>query len=289
MKRLIMICLMGWMCLAALMAQEATHDIKGVVTDKQQQPIVGALVTVQGTEISTVTDIDGKFLLREVPVSAKLLVVESIGMETEEWEINTPIQVAPKRRKLSFVASAGAVMSRYTVNGGSFKMGYEFGLGIEVRMSKRMAFRPMLQLTTRGTVYKLNEEGFDFKETWSPVMLDLPMYFVSRYKLAYKTNLVFSFGPVLSYGFGGKVKIEENGEEWKGNIYSDDYEYTYGGKHALLFPFSFGVAYGLGIEYKKLMIGAWGKNMALPTDDEGISMDPLEHNWALTFGVAYRF
>ena len=101
---------MGWLSLAALMAQVATHDIKGVVTDKKQFPVVGALVTVQGTDISTVTDIDGKFLLREVPVTAKLLLVESIGMETEEWEINTPIQVTPKNKKLSLVISAGAVM-----------------------------------------------------------------------------------------------------------------------------------------------------------------------------------
>lgn len=274
-----------------LMAQEATHDIKGVVTDKKALPIVGALVSVEGTDISTLTDIDGKFLLREVPVSARKLLVESIGMEPEEWEIGTPIQVTSKRKKLSFVASAGMTMSRYTANGGDFKTGYEVGVGIEVRMSKRMAFRPMLQLTSRGTVYETSQPGLDYKETWNPVMLDLPMYFVSRYKLAYKTNLVFSFGPVLSYGLGGKVKTESNGEKEEYNIYKKehDYYYSYGGKHSLLHPFSFGFAYGLGVEYKQWMVGAWGKNMALPSDDEGIEMETAEHNWALTFGIAYRF
>ena len=59
------------------MAQQ-THDIKGVVTDKRNEPIVGALVTAEGTDISSITDIDGKFLLKDVPVSAKKVIVESI-------------------------------------------------------------------------------------------------------------------------------------------------------------------------------------------------------------------
>lgn len=42
--------------LTTLMAQQ-THDIKGVVTDKRNEPIVGALVTAEGTDISSITDI----------------------------------------------------------------------------------------------------------------------------------------------------------------------------------------------------------------------------------------
>lgn len=278
---------MGWLSFAMLMAQEVTHDIKGVVTDKRQQPIVGALVTVEGTTISTVTDLDGKFLLREVPVSSKRLVVESIGMETEEWEINTPIQVTPKRKKLSFVASAGMVMSQYTALGGDAKWGYEVGLGIETRRSKHWAFRLMLQLTNRGTVYNYNKDGLDYKETWNPMMLDMPMYFMRRWKLAQKTNLVFAFGPALSFGLGGKVKAETNGKEEEYEIYGKKYDSYYAGdgKYALLLRWGTGVAYGLGVEYKKWMIGAWGKNMALIPDDA----DDAEHNFALTFGVSYRF
>ena len=84
--------------LTTLMAQQ-THDIKGVVTDKRNEPIVGALVTAEGTDISSITDIDGKFLLRDVPVDAKKVIVESIGMETTDAKIDRPIMMAarPKR------------------------------------------------------------------------------------------------------------------------------------------------------------------------------------------------
>ena len=72
-----MICLAAWLGTSSLMAQEVetdtvatrtennevvTHDIKGIVKDRQGRPIVGALVRVVRTDISVVTDIDGRFL-----------------------------------------------------------------------------------------------------------------------------------------------------------------------------------------------------------------------------------
>lgn len=36
------------------------------------------------------------------------------------------------------------------------------------------------------------------------------------------------------------------------------------------------------------MIGVTGKNMALPIDNYGMTLDDGEHNWSLTFGVSYR-
>lgn len=295
MKRIIMACLLAWLGMVALTAQEVktervddTHDVKGVVTDYKERPVVGALVRVEGTDISTVTDIDGKFLLREVPMGDYKIVVESVGMETAEWETETPIQLPKRRTHYSFVVSAGMNISRYTVNGGSFKPGYEVGIGVDMRYSKHGSFCPMVQLTSRGSVY---ESGI-YKETWNPMMLDFPLFFRWRYKLAYKTNLVMSLGPVLSWGFSGKVTRNVDGEETELNIYKKEHEYENyyddARHHSLLYPFSFGVAYGLGVEYKRLMIGVTGKNMALPVDDYGMTLDDGEHNWSLTFGVSYR-
>ena len=155
MKHILMLCLAAWLGTASLTAQEVvadtvatgmeegvlTHDIKGVVTDKDGQPVVGALVTLRDYEdkprlfkkyeeygISAITDVDGKFFLEDVSVTAKYIVVESVGMGTEVREINKPLSVDTKRKKLTFVVQAGVSMSRYTVNGGSFKTGYEVGV-----------------------------------------------------------------------------------------------------------------------------------------------------------------
>ena len=67
MKRII-IGMIACICAITVMAQVQTHDVKGVVFDRRQQPIVGALVTAKGTNISTITDVDGKFLLQDTPV-----------------------------------------------------------------------------------------------------------------------------------------------------------------------------------------------------------------------------
>ena len=67
MKRII-IGVIACICAITVMAQVQTHDVKGIVFDRKQQPIVGALVTAKGTNISTITDVDGKFFLQEVPL-----------------------------------------------------------------------------------------------------------------------------------------------------------------------------------------------------------------------------
>ena len=172
MKRII-IGMIACICAITVMAQVQTHDVKGVVFDRRQQPIVGALVTAKGTNISTITDVDGKFLLQEVPLSVKKVVVTSIGMETREVDLNVPVQLTGKRKKVSFVAHAGLSMSKYTIYGSDFKVGYEFGLGIEVRMSKRWAFQPTLQICNHGAEFNAERYGVKYQEracVWGRMM-----------------------------------------------------------------------------------------------------------------------
>ncbi len=61
-------------------AQDIT--VKGVVTDKRQEPLIGANVRVSGTTTGTVTDIDGNFTI-SCPSGSKL-EVSYIGYVTQE-------------------------------------------------------------------------------------------------------------------------------------------------------------------------------------------------------------
>ena len=58
-----------------------TRTVKGnVIAEDDGQPVIGAFVTVQGqTKIGTLTDLDGNFVLDNVPKSAKNLVISSMG------------------------------------------------------------------------------------------------------------------------------------------------------------------------------------------------------------------
>jgi TonB-linked SusC/RagA family outer membrane protein len=71
--------------------------ITGVVTSEEDGlPVVGASVLVKGTTVGTVTDMDGKFALNNVPSSAKTLVVSFIGMQTQEVGIKPQLKIILK-------------------------------------------------------------------------------------------------------------------------------------------------------------------------------------------------
>ena len=60
-----------------------------VISEEDGLPVVGASILVKGTTVGTVTDMDGKFTLSNVPSSAKTLVVSFIGMATQEVSYKT--------------------------------------------------------------------------------------------------------------------------------------------------------------------------------------------------------
>jgi len=64
-------------------SSQQTKVLTGVVTDSSGEPVIGANVFVKGTTNGTITDIDGKYTLSDVPENA-ILVFSFIGMETEE-------------------------------------------------------------------------------------------------------------------------------------------------------------------------------------------------------------
>ena len=61
--------------------------INGTVTDSEGQPLPGATITVQGTTIGTVTDIDGKYSLK-VPDGA-ILIFSYVGFESQTRTVDT--------------------------------------------------------------------------------------------------------------------------------------------------------------------------------------------------------
>lgn len=71
-----------------------TSKVTGVVISEEDgQPVVGASVLVKGTTVGTVTDLDGRFTLPNVPGSAKVLVVSYIGMKTSEVAIKPVLKI----------------------------------------------------------------------------------------------------------------------------------------------------------------------------------------------------
>ena len=75
-----------------------TKTVRGtVIGEDDGQPVVGAFVTVEGaSKIGTLTDLDGNFELKNVPQSAKNLVVSFMGYQDEKVPVADNVKVTLK-------------------------------------------------------------------------------------------------------------------------------------------------------------------------------------------------
>lgn len=93
MKRKLML-LMTFLFIGIGLVTAQVSKVTGVVTSEEDGlPVVGASVLVKGTTVGTVTDMDGKFTLTNVPSSAKTLVISFIGMKSQELSIKSEMKV----------------------------------------------------------------------------------------------------------------------------------------------------------------------------------------------------
>ena len=97
-----------------LVTAQVTKVTGTVISEEDGLPVVGASILVKGTTVGTVTDMDGKFTLSNVPSSAKTLVVSFIGMATQEVAIKQTVNITLK--------SDAEVLEEVVVTGyGNFK------------------------------------------------------------------------------------------------------------------------------------------------------------------------
>lgn len=78
--------------LVSAVTMVAQRTVTGKVADSNGDPLIGANVMVQGTEIGTVTDIDGMFSL-EVPNANNALVVSYVGFQDQVIDVSTTANV----------------------------------------------------------------------------------------------------------------------------------------------------------------------------------------------------
>lgn len=69
-------------------AQES-KTVKGVVTDPDSEPIIGATVIIKGTTIGTVTDANGEFSINIPASENNTLVISFLGMLTAEIDVSS--------------------------------------------------------------------------------------------------------------------------------------------------------------------------------------------------------
>lgn len=101
-----------------------TLDVRGTVHDASGNPVIGASVSVKGGKAGTVTDVNGKFTIKGVKATDRL-VFTYIGMETQEVKVKNNLNITMhddntqldevmvvafgKQKRSSFTGSAAVV------------------------------------------------------------------------------------------------------------------------------------------------------------------------------------
>ena len=96
MKRKLMLLLTCLFIGIGLVTAQVTKVTGLVISEEDGLPVVGASVLVKGTTVGTVTDMDGKFMLSNIPSSAKTIVVSFIGMQSQELHIKANMNITLK-------------------------------------------------------------------------------------------------------------------------------------------------------------------------------------------------
>ena len=210
------------MCLCAFTVMAQERIVSGVVYNKEDnQPMVGAEVTVDGTSLTTVTDIDGRFSFTNVPADARAVKIASIGMVTMRARIpkeeGKEIQVVMEsvERKFSPFIKAGVLLSSGTTSDfeGDFKggIGFTAGIGASIYLTRYFSLTPSINILQRP----FSIDGVDAK----PVYLQLPLLVENKLWLkrrGYGNRLLFNYGPYIAYGIAGEADnqklFSKNGE-----------------------------------------------------------------------------
>ena len=92
-KSLLLFCLCMFLaCTEWIQAQNT--DVSGIVVYAEDgEPVIGANVQVKGTQQGTITDIDGKFQLKGISLSAKLHITY-VGLKPQEVKAKPNLRVA---------------------------------------------------------------------------------------------------------------------------------------------------------------------------------------------------
>ncbi|MDE5846987.1 MAG: SusC/RagA family TonB-linked outer membrane protein, partial [Muribaculaceae bacterium] len=117
MKRLLSLMAVLTAVIASALGQRTASGYVYSVSD--DQPVIGATVLVKGTTVGTSTDLDGNFILNNIPANATKLVISYVGMHTQEVAIGEDLKIgllsdSQQLDDLMVVAYGTAKKSEYT-------------------------------------------------------------------------------------------------------------------------------------------------------------------------------
>lgn len=86
--------LMALLMLYAINLPAQVRHVEGQVFGLEDgQPVIGASIIVEGTDIATISDIDGSFVLDKLPANCQKITVSYVGYETQSLDITAHMKI----------------------------------------------------------------------------------------------------------------------------------------------------------------------------------------------------
>lgn len=271
-----------------IMAQ--TPEVSGTILFKKDgQPVVGALVSVLGTNLSTITDVDGHFTLKDIPEKALRIRVKYIGMQPKDVKIRPVMNISLDfEKKVAFFIQAGVGASGYNLSGDSDEDSHLYiqgGIGINYNFSTYFSLQPSVNVVTKGC-RNISRSNPDAQEELSvnPIYLEVPVLIAARFIISDFGKLIFSAGPYAAIGIAGKGKYTD---KWDGSSRKFD---LFSGEDALLERFDAGVQAGFAYEINHVSFSyTFGYGLLKPFKEWDKEWGKTPHNFNNSFGLKYIF
>ena len=145
---------------------------------------------------------------------------------------------------------------------------------------------PLMQsLYVQSGLYFMNKGGKeteeeDYKVTYSPMYLEIPVLASYRYDFGSTAQLQIHVGPYFAYGVGGKVKMEHDGEEE-----SDDFFHENSAK-----KFDCGLQFGAGVTFASHYYLGFAYDLGLSniSKNSGDSDGKIKNrSWMISLGYTF--
>jgi len=154
--------------------------------------------------------------------------------------------------QLSFNAKVDMKVGNYSSSCYDAKIGFKAGMGMEYAFTDIWSLQPSLMLSTKGSKQKIDlivVEGHSIKNaTWTNnhIYLELPIMAAARLPVTINLDIVFSAGPYIAYGIGGKMGM-------KPEIPGESQYNTFGGEGYK--RFDAGLGFGIAGEFYNIIVG----------------------------------
>lgn len=270
-------------------------EVSGTILFKKDgQPVVGALVSVLGTNLSTITDVEGRFTLKDIPEKAQRIRVKYIGMQPKDVKIRPVMNITLDfEKKLSFFVQAGVGVSGYNFSADNDENIYEGnnhlyiqgGVGLNYNFSTYFSLQPSVNVVTKGcrNMWRISSDTQGEVDV-NPVYFEVPVLIAARFIISDFGKLIFNAGPYAAIGIVGKAKYTDSwdGSSRKFNLFS--------GKEALLKRFDAGVQAGFAYEIKHIGLSyTFAYGLLKPFKEWDREWGKTPHNLSNSFALKYIF